>query len=69
MSAAAMLLFAALSCWWFALIDAAFVCATLGAVAWFLSLRNQLRVAHIESETARQKQSHDQEGSQALDEN
>ncbi len=69
MSASAMLLLAAVLCWRFAFIDAAFVFATLGVVAWFLSLRNQLRVAHIESEVARRTEPHDQEGSQALDDN
>lgn len=55
------LLCAALLCWWFTYIDAAFVVATLGVVAWFLSLRNRLRASDIEDQNA-----HNQEGSSAL---
>lgn len=49
MGASIALLVAAACCWWLSLIDAAFVTATLGVVAWFLSLRNRLRLAHIET--------------------
>lgn len=34
---------------WRSRMDAAFVMATLGVVAWFLNLRNQFQKAHIET--------------------
>ncbi len=55
------LLCSALLCWWFSYVDAAFVVATLGIVAWFLSLRNRLHIGDIEDQNA-----HNQEGSSAL---
>ncbi len=34
---------AAVACWWRGFIDATFVVAALGVVAWFLNVRAQLR--------------------------
>jgi len=38
---------------WRRQLDAAFVLATLGVLAWFLDIRNRLRLPHIESAAGR----------------
>ncbi len=46
-------LIAAASFWlWRGNFDATFIIATLGVVAWFLSLRNRLRSSNIEHDNA-----------------
>lgn len=43
LAVAGLCLVAAVAFWWRSLLDATFVAATLGVVAWFLNLRAQLR--------------------------
>jgi hypothetical protein len=50
--ASSLLLIAAAICLWRNNLSAAFVIATLGAVAWFLSYRAQLRRKNAETEKA-----------------
>lgn len=49
--AALLCLLGAVVCLWFALFDAAFVVAALGAVAWFLNVRAKLPRRDEEEET------------------
>ena len=44
---------------WRAHVDAAFVVATLGAVAWFLSLRDRLRKGIVTTAETREDESSD----------